>query len=337
MTTITQSITALPTPPSTSSPATFAALADAFIVAMAALAVELETFRGQVNTVTGEVNTNAGTATTQAAEAAASALLADADATATAADRVQTGLDRIATAADRVQTALDAVATAADRVAVAAALESASVPDAATQAEAEAGTEAALRAFSPLRIAQAIAGLRPAASQAEMVAGTEAALRSVSPLRVAQAIQSISAVGDHAVKVTTGNGYGSTNTRIRRYTTTLINVGTHIVYADSAANGASFTIAAGGGGLYEISVKDYYSSGTTHYGASLNSAELTTHIESITAANRLVSAEVSGTGGPATITVRLVAGDVVRPHHGANLPDTLAADRSNFTIRKVGL
>lgn len=91
---------------------------------------------------------------------------------------------------------------------------------AATKAEAEAGTGTGLRAWSPLRIAQAIAALaaaayaaithaeahatggddeltpaaigaepaQTAASKAEMEAGTEAALRSMSPLRVAEGV-----------------------------------------------------------------------------------------------------------------------------------------------------
>lgn len=59
-------ITALPSPPSTSDPANFATEADAFIAA-------LPTFVTETNTVAGEVNTNAATATTKAAEALASA------------------------------------------------------------------------------------------------------------------------------------------------------------------------------------------------------------------------------------------------------------------------
>jgi phosphoribosylcarboxyaminoimidazole (NCAIR) mutase len=144
--------------------------------------------------------------------------------------------------------------------------------------------------------------------------------------------------GDHAIKVTTGNGYGSTNTQIRRYTTTLISTGSQVVYADSAANGASFTIQAGGDGLWELSVKDFHSGSSCLVGISLNSAELTTAIDSITAANRLISAALTTGNTPSmTLTVRLVAGDIVRPHMGATLPDGNTAVRSSFTIRKVGL
>lgn len=143
--------------------------------------------------------------------------------------------------------------------------------------------------------------------------------------------------GDHAVIVTTGNGYGSTNTKIRRYTTTQSSVGSHITYADSATNGASFTIAAGGAGLYSIYVLDYNSSALGAHGASKNSTQLTTDIVSITAADRVLSV-LGSTGQPCSITTRLAEGDVIRPHHGSgSLPDTSIAARSVFAIRKVGL
>lgn len=77
------------------------------------------------------------------------------------------------------------------------------VPDAATQAEMEAGTEASLRSVSPLRIKQAITAtasllghthtgtyepVQTAATEAEMVSGTVSDVRSMSPLRVKQAM-----------------------------------------------------------------------------------------------------------------------------------------------------
>jgi hypothetical protein len=73
MTTITQVISPLSTPPSSADPANFESRADTFLADVADMAVELETARGQINTVIGEVNTNAATATTQAGIATAQA------------------------------------------------------------------------------------------------------------------------------------------------------------------------------------------------------------------------------------------------------------------------
>ena len=141
--------------------------------------------------------------------------------------------------------------------------------------------------------------------------------------------------GNHAIVVTGGNGHGSTNTRIRRFTTTESSVGTHIVYADSATLGASFTIAAGGAGLYSIYYTDNWSVGEALHGVSINSAQLTTGIQSITAANRLCLTSNDAAGViPVTITTRLADGDVIRPHtNNTNNATTLAA----FVIRKVGV
>lgn len=67
MTTITQTIAALPTAPSRSqNPATFVANADAFVDAQAGFVAQVNTLTGQINTVSGEVAANAATATTQA-------------------------------------------------------------------------------------------------------------------------------------------------------------------------------------------------------------------------------------------------------------------------------
>lgn len=121
--------------------------------------------------------------------------------------------------------------------------------------------------------------------------------------------------GDHKIIVTGVNGFGSTNTAILRFSTTQESNGTAITYADSASNGASFTINRGG--IYSIRHVNYSSSGTMVAGISLNSAQLTTAATSITAANLLaVVAGAQGITGnnAACWTGRLDAGDVIRPH-----------------------
>jgi hypothetical protein len=142
-------------------------------------------------------------------------------------------------------------------------------------------------------------------------------------------------VGDHAVTVTTGNGHGSTNTKIRRFTTTQSSVGSAITYADSATLGASFTINSDG--LYEIYYGDASSSGSNIVGISLNSAQLTTDIQAITAANRVgLSASVTANDtAPVTRTLRLVATDVIRPHTNS-APNAGTAYQTIFSVRKVG-
>jgi hypothetical protein len=115
------------------------------------------------------------------------------------------------------------------------------------------------------------------------------------------------------IRLNTANGYGSTNTKIRRFTTTVLSQGSDITYADSAANGGSFTINTKG--VYAISYSDVFSA-TGYYGVSVNSSQLTTTIQSITASDiaTLDVVQNANTGGSCSVTLPLNAGDVIRAH-----------------------
>lgn len=132
----------------------------------------------------------------------------------------------------------------------------------------------------------------------------------------------------------TANGHGSINNKIPRYTTASVNTGTAITYADSATLGATYTINEDG--IYDIYMIAIYSGGASVFGVSLNSAQGTTDITGITAADRLAlaSSTTSGNYNPISRLVKLVVGDVVRPHdsgttNGANQLDAY------FSIMKV--
>lgn len=133
------------------------------------------------------------------------------------------------------------------------------------------------------------------------------------------------------VRLHTPNGYGSTNTAIRRYTTVAVNQGSDIAYADSATLGASFTINTAG--VYSMYIMDQ-STVSMFAGISQNSTQLTTGIISITAADRLAEASNYGVGNPAAISVTayLAAGTVIRPHCGG---EAAAGTRHQFTIARV--
>lgn len=135
------------------------------------------------------------------------------------------------------------------------------------------------------------------------------------------------------VFVTGGNGHGSTNTKIRRFVTTVVSRGKDITYADSGTNGGSFTINSDG--IYAMTYTDISSSGAPHVGISLNSAELTTVVQSITNADRLLQViPPQDRTGVACLTTRLRSGDVVRAHTDATTDATLDA-QVNFRITKV--
>lgn len=133
--------------------------------------------------------------------------------------------------------------------------------------------------------------------------------------------------------LTTGNGMGSTSTKIRRYTTTETNTGSSISYpGDSATLGAEITILKEG--VYSMTVVDAQAVGNCGIGLSLNSNQLTTAIETITASARLCHVVITNNvDGTATVVRRLIVGDVIRSHIGG-LPD--GTTLTKFSITRLG-
>jgi hypothetical protein len=144
------------------------------------------------------------------------------------------------------------------------------------------------------------------------------------------------------VKVNTASGFGSTNTAIRRFTNITNGVngaviqGNDITFADSAALGASFTINTAG--IYAMSYYDQFA-GAYPLGISLNSANLTTVVYSLSAAETLVNGICAAANNPTCVatTQYLAAGSVVRAHcqAGSGLGAT-GSGTSNFIMTKVG-
>jgi hypothetical protein len=132
----------------------------------------------------------------------------------------------------------------------------------------------------------------------------------------------------------TGNGHGSTNNKIRRYSSHT-GAGSSITYADSSTAGASFTINSTG--VYSITMTDTRSSGTVEFGASVNSSNLTTSIISLTAVTEaLFWSDSSAANNYSTWsgTFYLTANDVVRPHDDGSANDTFTFG-AKFLIRRI--
>lgn len=149
----------------------------------------------------------------------------------------------------------------------------------------------------------------------------------------------VAVAGNNVVELAAGNGHGSTNTKVRRFTTTQTNTGTAITYADSATGGASLTINVAG--IYAISYRDSRAADGYAHGVSLNSAQLTTNIDAITDSYRIAmnvanSSVFAASAITVSRTLRLLAGDVIRPHTNGT-PDSTSAVTSFFSISKVGV
>ena len=135
------------------------------------------------------------------------------------------------------------------------------------------------------------------------------------------------------VRLNTANGYGSTNTKIRRFTNIVNNVGTDITYADSATLGATFTINTSG--VYSASFSDQFTT-TSLLGISLNSTQLTTQILAITIGDILSVSltPLANYPGATSATFYATAASVVRAHNDGS---TSGANTTGcqFTIARV--
>lgn len=207
--------------------------------------------------------------------------------------------------------------------------------DSASQVEMEAGTEAALRAMSPLRVRQALAVNNFTEDTTPDTANDFALVWDASASANKKVKLNKISAGPSMVRLNTANGYGSTNTKIRRFTNVVTNTGSDITYADSATNGASFTINTTG--KYAISHSDQFTTGGGHAGISINSTQLTTNIGSITASHIGATGYIANANETvcASVTLDLTAGDVVRCHTNGEAAGTLT-NATQFTITRVG-
>lgn len=121
------------------------------------------------------------------------------------------------------------------------------------------------------------------------------------------------------------NGYGSTNTTIRRYTTVVKQLGASITYKDDAILGGSFTI--NDDGLYAITMMDD-TTVNKGFGVSLN--QDTGAISNLTAKERLFwvfSQGGSFSQGPGSCVTYLNRGDIIR-----GMADTVSSDTAESTV-----
>lgn len=135
------------------------------------------------------------------------------------------------------------------------------------------------------------------------------------------------------VWVYTTNGYGSSATMIRRWTTVGKNTGTAITLTQDSITGDKFTINSDG--VYAITFIDQFNT-SQDMGISLNSSQLTTGIASITATDRIADVQTAGANLPANcqVTLALRAGDVIRAHTAGAVSGS-ATQAPMFRIVKV--
>lgn len=126
----------------------------------------------------------------------------------------------------------------------------------------------------------------------------------------------------------TGNGHGSTATKVRRFTNTRKSQGNALTVTDTAADGTYVTVNEAG--VYSIHYSDYKSSGAVFIAPTINVSSTTTNANSLTYANgRRLGVSTPGTNASATAswTGKLEVGDVIRAMNDgtANSSDAFCA------------
>lgn len=142
-------------------------------------------------------------------------------------------------------------------------------------------------------------------------------------------------IGDIEIIVHTGNGYGSTNTKRRRYTTKVKDTAAgQIVYADSPTLGATFTIHEAGD--YLITRCEKYGSSAGRGGIALNASSGTSGFTALTYAERLIGIACDNTKifGSATVLRKLSVNDVISAHDdGVLFNDT--TDATFMSVKRI--
>ena len=132
----------------------------------------------------------------------------------------------------------------------------------------------------------------------------------------------------------TSNGLGSTDNKIGRMTTTAVNSGANLIsIADTAAEGTTYTAVRDCTVIVAIS---HNANAASRFGLSLNSNQLTTAIETITAGHRIALTHAqNGTNGTQSTSaaIKMAKDDVLRRHSDGTADGTAA--RSSITITAV--
>ena len=135
------------------------------------------------------------------------------------------------------------------------------------------------------------------------------------------------------VTVSGSSTNGSTDTCINIYTTVEVSQGSDITRATSATLGDTFTINTNG--VYAISACPVKGASAGYMGASLNSTQRTTPIESLSNVSEVLARgyQASTYALPLSWTGYLAAGSVVRSH--GTTQALSASPASKFTIQRV--
>lgn len=131
-----------------------------------------------------------------------------------------------------------------------------------------------------------------------------------------------------------GIGYGSTNTKIRRYQNVQVNDATWGTLTQSGTDGDSVTITEAG--VYEVSKADVRVGGSCSFGMTVNTATPTVSINSVSMAAGERIAWTQGADGLFNFCSGIVfcsPGDIIRPHDDGTCGNF--DNRQFFRVRQI--
>lgn len=194
------------------------------------------------------------------------------------------------------------------------------------------GSALTTNASTPLTFAQGKRALKIGATNSQQISTCWAGNLSVADVVRAQddgansgtdartyfSIKRLGAASTGEIYVDGSPGYGSTNTLVRRYSTSQISTGSGsvVTYADSAANGMTATVGASGSGTYFVCGMEFSSTAGFGTGLTVNDSVISTTPSSMSYAQGVralsFNASVSNQSQNSCAVLVLSSSDVVR-------------------------
>ena len=153
---------------------------------------------------------------------------------------------------------------------------------------------------------------------------------SIHPLSTTMAVSGAATTA----LLTTGNGFGSTNTNVRRYSSVTVS-GSGLICADDATNGASCTVQEDG--VWAVNRLDKNTGAASNFGVSKNDA-CTSGFNSVASGDQLAATQAPSNvavNAP-NVGISLTVGDVIRAcDDSGNKTNDTTSQYSRLQIAKV--
>jgi len=187
-----------------------------------------------------------------------------------------------------------------------------------------------------LPVANGGSGVTTSTGSGAVVLGTSPTITGATLTTATFTAMPATTTAQSMVRLTGSSGFGSTNTAIWRFTTSVTNQGSDITYAASATLGDTFTVNTNG--VYSITYTNQFNA-ALWLGISLGAsgADLTANVFNI-AASKILAANVTVSANSAasvTWTGYLPSTSVIMAHTNPSATAGTSTAAVNFTIARI--